>query len=293
MRITTAADAVRPKWLTSYIGTGDGGSGCDPPNNAQRWASCWENCCASTSATLRRITPSRQVIRLWAPTGRYRKSGPTGCAIRGGSVFDRLTGDLWIGDVGQDSREEVDLQPAAAPEVRITVGGCMKGFSPTLAASPSACLNGPAHLDYDHSSNRCAIIGGYRYRGAKIAPLVGTYLYADECGGQIYGATTNGVGGWTSTLLTDTVFTITTFGQDDAVNSCIRYATNGAIIGMWAHDSVGDGIADWWRQQYFGAPITTNNASCATLRPRCDGFNNLQEYYAAQTDQCAQERCWS
>jgi len=67
--------------------------------------------------------------------------------------------------------------------------------------------------------------------------------------------------GWTSTLLTDTVFTITTFGQDDAGELYVsRYATNGAIYRIVGHDSVGDGIADWWRQQYFGAPITTNNA---------------------------------
>ena len=268
-----------------YIGTGDGGSGCDPPNNAQTLGVLLGKMLrldVSNFATNYTIPPSNPFVgtngalpEIWA----YGLRNPWRFS------FDRTTGDLWIGDVGQgpiNPREEVDLQPAGS------AGGQNYGWRLYEGFLTNTCSvtfsNVPTVLpifDYDHSSNRCAIMGGYRYRGAKIAPLVGTYLYADECGGQIYGAATNGVGGWTSTLLTGTVFTITTFGQDDAGELYVsRYATGGAIYRIVGYDSVGDGIADWWRQQYFGSPTTTNNASCATCDPDGDGFSNLQEYTA-------------
>ena len=264
-----------------YIGTGDGGSGCDPPNNAQTLGTLLGKMLRldvsnfSTNYTIPLGNPfvaaNGALPEIWA----YGLRNPWRFS------FDRATGDLWIADVGQNLREEVDLQPAGS------LGGQNYGWRLYEGFLTNTCAvtfsNVPSVLpifDYDHSSNRCAIVGGYRYRGTRITPLVGTYLYGDECGGQIYGATTNGGGGWTSTLLTGTVFAVTTFGEDEASELYVsRYGTSGAIYRIVGFDSVGDGIADWWRQQYFGTN-TTNSASCATCDPDGDGFNNLQEYTA-------------
>jgi len=108
--------------------------------------------------------------------------------------FDRQTGDMWVGDVGQDSREETDFEPAGA-------GGrnygwrCLEGtrinttnsihLSPGCAAilggSPPANLVGPV-LEWDHSLGVCSVIGGYVYRGPA-QKLKGLYFSTDYCQG--------------------------------------------------------------------------------------------------------------
>jgi hypothetical protein len=71
-------------------------------------------------------------------------------------------------------------------------------------------------LVYDHTAGRCAITGGYRYRGSRIPQIAGTYFYADLCTGEIWGATESG-GVWTSgSPLFDTTLTISTFGEDES-----------------------------------------------------------------------------
>ena len=105
-----------------YIATGDGGGGGDPGENAQTWTTrCWASSSASTSTAHGALRhPARQPVR-----GRRRaragRSGPTACATRGGSRSTAQTGDMFIGDVGQGAREEVDFQPAG-------VGGLNYGW---------------------------------------------------------------------------------------------------------------------------------------------------------------------
>ncbi|HYB73317.1 MAG TPA: PQQ-dependent sugar dehydrogenase, partial [Candidatus Sulfotelmatobacter sp.] len=133
--------------------------------------------------------------------------------------FDRLTGDLFIADVGNEAWEEVDLQPAAS------VGGENYGWrlmeGPACYNPPTGCNTGtppltPPILYYDHSNGKCAIMGGYRYRGAAIPGLAGTYIYGDLCSGQIWGATPDATGAWTATQLFGEPFSFATFGQDQA-----------------------------------------------------------------------------
>jgi glucose/arabinose dehydrogenase len=91
--------------------------------------------------------------------------------------FDRQTGDLWIGDVGQSSWEEIDFQPAG-------VGGlnfgwnCMEGSACHVPADGCVCdepsLTGPVY-EFDHLTG-CSVIGGYMYRGSAIADLQGLYV---------------------------------------------------------------------------------------------------------------------
>ena len=99
--------------------------------------------------------------------------------------FDFFTGDMYLGDVGSASREEIDIAPAGA-------GGlnfgwiCREGTLNHSGTPPTACNNPSAFTDpiweYDHSMG-CTVIGGHVYRGADIPEMRGFYLYTDWCGG--------------------------------------------------------------------------------------------------------------
>lgn len=99
--------------------------------------------------------------------------------------FDRETGDLWIGDVGEDKREEITMVPRAVQR------GANLGW-PMLEGSlcyrpPERCERAdltPPTFEYDHPEG-CSVTGGYLYRGRKIPELRGTYFYADYCTGWV------------------------------------------------------------------------------------------------------------
>ena len=130
--------------------------------------------------------------------------------------FDRLTGDLFVADVGQNAWEEVSFEPAASG------GGRNYGWRRMEAAH---CFN-PAFncndgslvlpiLEYSHSLG-CSITGGYRYRGTEMPEHFGTYFYGDFCSGRIWGGIENvETGTWTSTELLDSDVSISTFGEDE------------------------------------------------------------------------------
>ena len=144
--------------------------------------------------------------------------------------FDRLTGDLFIGDVGQSAREEVNLQPSTSRGGENYGWRRMEGnacYNPS-----SACNDGTLTLpilDYTHDNGDCTVIGGYRYRGTQAAGLAATYIYGDFCTGRIWGASTNGQL-WGTTLLLDLPFLISTFGEDQGGELYVAaYAATGAI----------------------------------------------------------------
>jgi glucose/arabinose dehydrogenase len=105
--------------------------------------------------------------------------------------FDHLTGDLVIGDVGEVSREEIDISPRSAGGGRGANYGwpCREGFFPGPVGCSGAFVN-PV-FDYPHSdpggdvAHGCAIIGGYVYRGSQAPEISGRYLYADLCTAQL------------------------------------------------------------------------------------------------------------
>jgi glucose/arabinose dehydrogenase len=100
-------------------------------------------------------------------------------------TFDRATGDLYIGEVGDHNWEEIDFASAGDGAGRgINYGwGSMEGKHCVRAACDQSGLTLPV-LEYDHT-NGCSVIGGYVYRGAAIPGLQGTYFYADYCGGWV------------------------------------------------------------------------------------------------------------
>lgn len=138
--------------------------------------------------------------------------------------FDKLTGDLWIGDVGQNKWEEIDYLP------RHWGGGANFGWSVMEGSraydgEPQSGMLLPA-AEYSHAEGGCSVTGGYVYRGG-MPEWDGIYLYGDYCSGKIWGLILAD-GLWQSRLLFETGTTITTFGQDESGE--IYFASdNGAI----------------------------------------------------------------
>lgn len=129
------------------------------------------------------------------------------------NAFDRVTGDLWIADVGQNAREEINRAPAG-------VGGqnfqwrCFEGDIPTPnIAQP--CNLGPGvstpPVFVYNRDNGCSVTGGFVYRGCQIPGLYGWYLYGDYCSGNVWGL--NPATGQNELLL-NVGFGLTSFGQD-------------------------------------------------------------------------------
>lgn len=129
--------------------------------------------------------------------------------------FDRETGDLYIGDVGQWLVEEVNFQAADS------TGGQNYGWSIyegtqrylTDVELPQATVTLPI-LQYTHDVG-CSVTGGYVYRGENLPDLQGQYFFGDYCNGSIWTATQDENGNWQSALFMDTEFVISSFGEDE------------------------------------------------------------------------------
>jgi uncharacterized repeat protein (TIGR03806 family) len=129
--------------------------------------------------------------------------------------FDRGTGDLWLGDVGQGDREEID---------RIQRGGnygwnCREGLI-AYPGAPASCSAASTYIepvyDYQHDLAGASVTGGYVYRGGALPALAGRYVFGDFISGQIWGLNANGSGGFTAQELLDTNHNISSFGQDNS-----------------------------------------------------------------------------
>ncbi len=98
-------------------------------------------------------------------------------------AFDRATGDLWLGDVGQFDREELDFLPAGQGAGSNFGWSRLEGSKPIHGASLRDSVL-PLR-EYAHTHGRCAVMGGLVYRGSRIASLQGAYVYNDYCDGKI------------------------------------------------------------------------------------------------------------
>jgi glucose/arabinose dehydrogenase len=188
-----------------YAGLGDGGSAGDPQKNGQ-----------NTKSLLGKI------LRLDVANGdpyAIPADNPFGNEVWAYGLrnpwrisFDRLTGDLWIGDVGQNQWEEVDYLPKSWGSGANFGWSVMEG-SHAYDSEPQSGMALPA-AEYSHAEGGCSITGGYVYRGA-IPEWNGIYFYGDYCSGKIWGLTlVDGL--WKSQLLFETGTTITTFGLDES-----------------------------------------------------------------------------
>ena len=196
-----------------YIGLGDGGSAGDPQRNGQDTS--------TLLGTILRIDVSEATAAQpyaipldnpFAGSGGRPEIWAYGLRNPWRFSFDRETGELWAGDVGQNRWEEIDI---------IERGGnygwnVMEGnhcFRP-----PSGCEGEnfiPPVWEYPLEDDACSVIGGYVYRGAAIPWLTGVYVYGDFCTGQVFGLRYADGEVVEHKLLADTGLRIASFGQDN------------------------------------------------------------------------------
>ena len=125
--------------------------------------------------------------------------------------FDRLTGDLYIGDVGQNAVEEIDFQPATSGGGENYGWSCREGDqAPDFNPCDDEPLTAPI-LVYNHGLG-CSVTGGYRYRGS-VTALGGFYVFGDFCSGRIWIASESG-GIWSAEEWARTDISISSFGED-------------------------------------------------------------------------------
>jgi glucose/arabinose dehydrogenase len=189
-----------------YAGLGDGGSQNDPSGNGQ-----------SLDTLLAKIL--RIDVDSAQPYG-IPPDNPFGNEIFHYGLrnpwrisFDRLTGDLYIGDVGQGQWEEIDFVPAGSP------GGSNFGwdyYEGNHEHEPQGTIDNyaPPVAEYSHAEGGCSVTGGYVYRGS-MSEWNGIYLYGDYCTGFVWGLI-NLDGGWQNKMLFETNARLTSFGQDQA-----------------------------------------------------------------------------
>ncbi len=203
-----------------WIGTGDGGSAGDPQGNGQ-------NPQTLLGKMLRLDVTSDPAQPYLIPSDNPAATGTLNGATTAPEIwatglrnpwrysFDRLTGDLWIADVGQNIWEEVNFVPAG------TQGGLNFGWKIMEGAHCYVALTCDQTgltlpvAEYDHSGH-CSITGGYVYRGAAYPQLHGVYFYGDYCSGRVWALYPDGNGGWQNPVAFDAPLTLSSFGEDEA-----------------------------------------------------------------------------
>jgi glucose/arabinose dehydrogenase len=225
-----------------YLGTGDGGGGGDPNGNGQNKNTLLGKL-LRLDVQLGGNPPTHLSHPVYLPfvAGRQLVTPPyaipptnpyVGQAGARGEVwaiglrnpwrmsFDRLTGDLFIGDVGQNEVEEIDYQSTASLGGENYGWNILEGsqcYSPSSGCVPPPNYQAPV-AEYQHGANDvngCAVVGGYMYRGTGYPALQNIYFYSDNCSGKIWGLQKNNTT-WVSNLLLDTTYNISSFGEDEA-----------------------------------------------------------------------------
>ncbi|MCB8951885.1 MAG: PQQ-dependent sugar dehydrogenase [Ardenticatenales bacterium] len=208
-----------------YVGMGDGGSGGDPEGNGQNKGTL-------LGALLRLDVDQAQPYAIPADNPFVDERGSRGEIWAYGLrnpwrfSFDRLTGDLYVGDVGQDAWEELDV--VGGEDAGINFGwNTLEG---THCYRRPICNRGdttPPILEYDHGDG-CSITGGYVYRGAQYPTLYGRYFFSDYCRGDIWSMeqTENG---WQRVTLRETDLNIASFGEDAAGELYVLDLTGGGV----------------------------------------------------------------
>lgn len=216
-----------------YIGMGDGGSGGDPHDNGQRLD--------TLLGKLLRIDVDGDPYGIPADNpfvgdeGRRPEIWAYGLRNPWRFSFDRQTGDLLIGDVGQNELEEVDVLPAGTPS-GANLGWRIMEASRCFASDD---CNGEGLVlpvaEYP-TAEGCAVTGGYVYRGSQFPVLQGGYLFADFCGGQIWGLSASEArsGSARPRLLLQTELNIASFGEDEEGEVYVTDLTGGAVYQVTA-----------------------------------------------------------
>ena len=208
-----------------YASEGDGGSGDDPNGNGQN-KNTW-------FAKVLRIDVSNQAgysipasnpfvgvantkPEIWA----YGLRNPWRCS------FDKITGDMWIGDVGQNTYEEIDFQAAGSAGGQNYGWRCREGLHVCPTSNTSGCPSSgfvDPVAEISHGSGSCSVTGGYVYRGTQYGKLFGLYLFTDYCDGSFWTIKKTGNTFDVDTLQNFSNYQYTTFGQDDLGELYVGY----------------------------------------------------------------------
>jgi glucose/arabinose dehydrogenase len=181
-----------------YVGMGDGGSGGDPENRAQDLG---ERLGKLLAINVDRRAPRPEIVG-------YGLRNPWRFS------FDRQTGDLYIGDVGQNAWEEVDFTPRRSPGLENYGWDVYEGRARYEDKAPS----GPGRLVFPIAvyplGDHCAVAGGFVYRGAAVPVARGRYFYGDNCSGAVWSLRV--VGGRARSVRREpfTIDGLSSFGED-------------------------------------------------------------------------------
>jgi glucose/arabinose dehydrogenase len=182
-----------------YVGTGDGGSGGDPQNRAQSMQTLLGK---MLRLDVRRPGSAPEIVALGLRNP-WRYS------------FDRLTGDLYIGDVGQGEIEEIDYTPRTSPGLENYGWDVYEGSS-RFEEKPA----GPGELvfpifEYSHDRG-CTVVGGYVYRGSARPAERGRYIFGDYCSGVVWTLRVRGGEGTGVRVEPFRIPSLTSFGENAA-----------------------------------------------------------------------------
>lgn len=148
------------------------------------------------------------------------------------SSFDRLTGDFYIADVGQNMREEINFQSAASGGGENYGWRCYEGNLPfNTSGCPTTGFTFPV-FDYDNPASECAaVIGGYVYRGTLFPALTGRYVFTDLCSGNFWDMIRDGTGIWRVALHTNVASSggYVSFGEDANGEIYVVHQGNGTL----------------------------------------------------------------
>lgn len=194
-----------------YIGFGDGGSAFDPLKNGQNLQTLLGKILRiDVNTDQGYLIPQDNPFvsgdglpEIWA----YGVRNPWRFS------FDRATGDLYIGEVGQNKWEEIDFQPADSK------GGenyGWSGYEGNHRLQPDQVADNAVMpiVEYAHGADGCSVTGGYVYRGEAIPALQGAYLYSDYCTGRVWIAYRDTTDTWQSQVFLDTGYQVSSFGED-------------------------------------------------------------------------------
>lgn len=216
-----------------YIGFGDGGSGGDPMGNGQR-LDTW-------LGKILRIEVDPEFVPEGEPyaipednpfveeEGVLPEIWAYGLRNPWRFSFDRETGDMWIGDVGQGEIEEIDRIPIDAAPGQNLGWNVTEGTQCFLEAECDTSAFMLPVLEYTHGDGSCSVTGGYVYRGEEMPDLVGTYLFADYCSGFLRGGGQDASGAWVMSAPIETGMSISSFGEDASGNVYLTDMSGGVV----------------------------------------------------------------
>lgn len=213
-----------------YISQGDGGSAGDPQGNGQNtntYLAKMLRIDVSGGGSTYSIPPTNP---FYGQTGKKQEIWAYGLRNPWRSSIDRVTGDMWIGDVGQGVYEEIDFEDFGASGGKNYGWSCREGLHAYNGCANSPNFTSPV-FEYSHSEfSSCSVTGGYVYRGTNHNSLFGRYLFTDYCSGKFWSLKRLANGTFDpDTLQTFLTYQYSAFGEDNYGELYVVGSANGRV----------------------------------------------------------------